>query len=102
MNKLIILLIMLLPASASAIEVTRTWVKVLDAGETAIITPEDGDVKLMWSSGQPSAGYKGMVLKKDDDDSVTFESSPADLWARTNTAEPVDLTVNRPTDVNAL
>ena len=88
---------------AHAITVTKTWVLVLSAGETAIITPEDGEVKLLMSAGIPATtSYIGLLLKKSGNDFIMFEAAPADVWARAYKIDDVvNLTVNRTTDVNA-
>lgn len=101
MKKLLIVLAFLFASQVHAVQVAKDWVKILDAGETAMVIPETGEVKLLWSSGQPLAdGYIGLLLKNSNSDFAMFSSAPADVWARTNTINPVNLTVNKSTDVS--
>lgn len=84
-----------------AVEVTRDWTLLLSAGDTGIVIPEDGEIKILFSSGQPIAeNYIGLHLSKSDEDFIMFDAAPADVWARTYAAEPVNVTVNLSTDVS--
>ena len=102
MRKLLLTIALMLAfVPAQAVEVTRQWTLLLSAGDTAMIIPENGEIKLLWSSGQPIAeDYRGLLLRKAQDEFAVFDLAPADVWARTYSAEPVDVTVNLATDVS--
>lgn len=102
MKKVIVLAAaLLLSPTLQAVEIAKEWVKILDAGDTAMVIPENGEIKLLWSSGQPTTSkYIGLVLRKSANDFAMFQNAPADVWARTYTTKPVNLTVNKSTDVS--
>lgn len=102
MRKLLLTIALMLAfVPAQAVEVTRQWTLLLSAGDTAMVIPEDGEIKILWSSGKPVAEkYIGKLLRKSNDDFVIFDFAPADVWARTYSAKPVNVTVNLSTDVS--
>lgn len=101
MKKLLIVLALTFASQAQAIEVTKDWTLILNTGETAMVIPESGEIKILWSIGKPVAKkYIGLVLRKKDDDFAMFTSAPSDVWARTYTTKPVTVTVNKSTDIS--
>lgn len=97
------LLFLSLPAIAVDHTVHRDWLQIAAAGESVMITAEDGDIVIVWSAGKPAKKRKkGLRLKNGD--SLVLSPSAGDVWAKassiTDSPNGVKVTSNKSDEAN--